>query len=385
MAFKRALNVPGQSFFLFGPRGTGKSTWLRDQFCPDLTIDLLSTQSFLEMSANPEKLREYVLALPEHSKIVIDEVQRNSMLLNEVHRLIFEFEDKYQFALTGSSSRKLKKENVNLLAGRAITRHFFTITSQEAGSDFSIENALRFGTLPRVLNLKKNEDKIDYLNSYVETYLREEIQQEAVVRNLMSYSRFLNHVAILNGQVMNLSNISREAAIPRATLDGYFSILRDTLLGDFVESIHLKAKVKEVSTPKFYFFDCGVVRALRQDLRQPLGPEKGFLLENLILNELKAFSSYKGLQWQVHYWGVPSGGEVDFIVSCHPKKIAIEIKATKTWRKSDSQGLKTLLAAGRVDRALGVYLGTEKLKKDGIEILPADRFLKSLWLGEVGN
>jgi predicted AAA+ superfamily ATPase len=383
MSYKRALKIPAHSFFLFGPRGTGKSTWLRDQFKPDLTIDLLKTETFLEMSTSPEKLRAYVEALPKNSRVVIDEIQRIPSLLNEVHSLIFDFEDQYQFALTGSSARKLKKENVNLLAGRALTRQFFPLSSHELGDDFSVEDVLQFGSLPRAVNLKKNEDKIEYLMSYVETYLREEIQQEAVVRNLQAYNRFLKHAAIMNGQVINLSNISREAAIPRATLDGYFSILKDTLLGDFVESIHLKAKVKEVSTPKFYFFDCGVVRALRQELRQPLGPEKGFLLENLVLNELKTFSSYHALGWEIYYWGVPSGNEVDFIINLGKKNIGIEIKAAKVWRKEYSQGLNLLFKEKKIHRAIGIYQGKEKLKQDGIEIFPVEKFLKALWNGQI--
>ena len=305
-------------------------------------------------------------------------------LLNEVHSLIFDFEDKYQFALTGSSARKLKKENANLLAGRAITRQFFPLSSHELIDDFSIESILQYGSLPRVINLKTKEDKIDYLTSYVETYLREEIQQEAVVRNLQAYNRFLKHAAIMNGQVVNLSNISREAAIPRATLDGYFSILKDTLLGDFIEAIHLKAKVKEVSTPKFYFFDCGVVRAIRNELREPLGSEKGFLLENLILNELKMVSSYRSLGWQINYWGVPSGGEVDFIISQGKKHIGIEIKTSKSWRKDYSKGLTTLLAENKIHKAIGIYLGKEKLKEDGIEIYPIEKFLKLLWSQQLG-
>lgn len=379
MSYKRALEVPSQSFFLFGPRGTGKSTWLRDQFQSNLTVDLLRSETYLEMSSSPEKLRAYVEALSKKSKVVIDEIQRCPSLLNEVHSLIFEFNEDFQFALTGSSARRLKKENANLLAGRAVTRQMFPLTSYELGKDFSVESALRYGTLPRSCNLKKHEDKIDFLTSYVETYVREEIQQEALVRNLQTYGRFLRHAAIVNGQVANLSNISREAAIPRATLDGYFSILKDTLLGDFVEPIHLKAKVKEVSTPKFYFFDCGVVRALRQDLRQPLAEDTGLLLENLILNEIKAFSSYRSMGWEVHYWGVPSGGEVDFIVSHGKKKFGLEVKSSKVWRKEFSQGLRSLLAAKKISRAIGVYQGKERLLVDGIEIYPVEIFLKALW------
>ena len=379
MAYQRTLKPNSSSFFLFGPRGTGKSTWLRDCFKPDLNLDLLKSEMFLELSSNPEKIRSYIEALPKGSKVVVDEIQRVPDLLNEIHSLIFNYEDQYQFALTGSSSRKLRKENINLLAGRAITRRFFTLTSFELGEDFNLENILQFGTLPRVFNLKSKEDKIEYLSSYVESYLTEEIQREAIVRNLNAYTRFLKHAAILNGQHCNLNYISREAAVARSTLDGYFSILIDTLLGDFIESIHLKAKVKEVATPKFYFFDCGVVRALRQDLRHPIGPERGFLLENLILNEIRAASSYFSLAFEIHYWGVPSGNEVDFIISDGRRKIGIEIKASKNWKSEFSKGLNVLLAEKKIDRAIGIYSGNENLKNNKIEIYPVEKFLKILW------
>lgn len=383
MIFERILKAPHQTFFLFGPRGTGKSTWLKKNFKADLTFDLLKSEVYLELSANPEKLRSYVEALPKKSKIVIDEVQRVPALLNEVHSLIFEHQDNYQFALTGSSARKLKNNQSNLLAGRAVTRNFFSLCSSELLSEFSVSSILQFGCLPRSINLKSIEDKVDFLSSYVETYLREEIQQEAAVRNLPAYSRFLKHAAIMNGQVLNLNNISREAGVPRATLDGYFSILKDTLLGEFLEAIHLKAKIKEVSTPKFYFFDCGVVRALRQELREPLSDEKGYLLETLILNEMKAYSSYKAKGWEFFYWGVPSGNEVDFVVSQGKSKIAIEVKSSKAWRKEDSNGLELLLSEKKVQKAYGIYQGSIALKKNGIMIYPVQKFLELLWSGEI--
>lgn len=234
MTYKRHLKAPRDSFFLFGPRGTGKSTWMKFDFKPHLTVDLLRSKTFLDLASDPGLLRMQVEALPRGSRVLIDEIQKLPGLLDEVHAMIFDFDGSYQFALTSSSARKLKRTNANLLAGRAIQRQMFPLTSAEMEDDFDLEFALKFGSLPRILGLRSEEECRDYLTSYVETYLKEEIQQEAVVRSLPAYHRFLRHAALMNGQVTNLSNLSREASVPRATLDGYFSILTDTLLGSFI-------------------------------------------------------------------------------------------------------------------------------------------------------
>jgi uncharacterized protein len=380
--YVRTLSPPRGSFFLFGPRGTGKSTWLRDEFRPDLRIDLLNSREFLSLQADPSVLRQRLEALPEKAKIVIDEIQKIPQLLDEVHSLMFDHPS-YRFALTGSSARKLKKAQSNLLAGRAVQRRFFSLTSQELGADFDISEILKFGSLPNSINLKRTDDKKDYLLSYVDTYLKEEVQAEAAVRNIPSYHRFLKHAAIMNGQVVNLNNISREAAVKRATLDGYFSIVEETLLGDFLEPIHLHAKVKEVSTPKFYFFDCGVVRALRNELDESLGSEKGFLLETFIFNELRAYSSYHQKNWEFFYWGVPSGGEVDFIVVQGKRKIAIEVKASSSWKNEYQKTMVELLDAKKVERAYGVYQGATHLKKEGVDVLSLEAFCRRLHAGEL--
>jgi len=381
--YLRLLALPTKSFFLFGPRGTGKTTWLKDLFKPDLYVDLLRSETYLELENTPEKIRDYILALPKKSKIVIDEIQRLPQLLNEIHAIMSEFEDKYQFALTGSSARKLKRNQANLLAGRAVTRYFFPLTYGELNKDWHLENILKYGSLPMIFKTKSEEDKIDYLMSYTETYLREEIVQEALVRNISNYHRFLKHVAIMNGQVFNLSNLSRETGIPRATLDGHFSILKDTLLGDFVEPIHLGAKIKEVSTPKFYLFDCGIVRTLRQDIREPLREERGTLLETLIFSELKTHIKYSQLMWEIYYWATPSGNEVDFIISTSKKKIGIEVKSSKTWKPEFSKGLLALLEEKKISKAYGVYNGTEKILKNGIIIYPVTKFLDALGKHEI--
>lgn len=382
MSYQRVLTPPKQSFFLFGPRGTGKSTWLRDVFKPQLRIDLLSSREFLSFSSDPSLLRSRALALPKKSKIVIDEIQKCPELLDEVHALIFDYPDHFQFALTGSSARNLKKKKANLLAGRVIQKSFFPLTHAEMGNDFELQRVLEFGSLPQALNLSTQEEKAEFLYSYVETYLKEEIQEEAAVRNIPKYHRFLKHAAIMNGQVLNLNTISREAAVARATLDGYFSIVEETLLGSFVEPLHLKAKVKEVSTPKFYFFDSGVVRAIRNEIGEKLEADKGALLETFVLNELRAYSSYHSKHWEINYWGTPSGGEVDFIVSKGKKRLAIEIKSSKSWQSSFDRSLNELLTAKKVDRAIGVYLGKDALKRGSLDIFPLEQFCKHLNDGE---
>ncbi len=355
---------------------------MRDHFKPDISYDLLRSKTFLSLSADPSILRMEVEALPPGSRVLVDEIQKLPGLLDEIHAVIFDFDDSYQFALTGSSARKLKKAQANLLAGRAVRRAMFPLTMLEMADDFNLDSVLQFGSLPRVVGLKSAADRRDYLLSYVETYLKEEIQQEAAVRNLPSYHRFLKHAARMNGQVVNLSNISREASVARSTLDGYFSILEDTLLGIRIEPLHLRAKVKEVSSPKFYFFDCGVVRALSNELSEPLGAS-GFLLETFMLNELRAYSSYARADWDFHYWGTPSANEVDFIIVEGRRKIGIEVKSSRSWKREFSKGLNVLLTEKKIDRAVAVYTGMRRLKDGAIDVFPVDDFCRYLQSGKL--
>lgn len=383
MNFNRLLTAPQRSFFLFGPRGTGKSTWLRDHFKPDLSIDLLRSEEFLNLSADPGQLRARVEALPEKSRVVIDEIQKIPALLDEVHSLIFSHGDKFQFALTGSSARKLKQNNANMLAGRALKREMFPLCSQEFGDKFILDEVLKYGALPGLLSLGHDSDKSDFLYSYVETYLREEITREAAVRQLQNYHRFLRHAAVMNAQVVNMSNISREAGVARSTVDGYYEILVDTLLGTFVEPLHLKAKIKEVVSPKFYFFDCGVVRAIRNELADRLNENTGYLLETFILNELRAYSSYHNKNLEFYYWGTPSGTEVDFIVCRGQSKWAIEIKSSKRWDNKFNKGLHSAAESRQLNRLIGVYLGENRLKVEDVDVYPVHEFCRELFLGKI--
>ncbi|MBF0298475.1 MAG: ATP-binding protein [Oligoflexia bacterium] len=378
MLKKRTLKMPKDSFFLFGPRATGKTTWLKEQVNPDQYIDLLKSESFLRFSKHPQELSELITANPKWRCIIIDEIQKVPQLLDEVHSIIFESKNKIQFILIGSSARKLKRNNVNLLAGRALLRKFHPFTAFELGKSFKLQDSLEFGMLPRSWNLKSAEEKKDYLFSYVETYLREEIQQEALTRNLPAYSLFLEHMALRNAQVINLQNLSTQIGVARTTLKGYLEILEDTLIGISLHPIQLKAKVKEVATPKFYFFDTGVVRGLSNSLDDSIDSIKGSLLETYVLHELMCYSDYHSKRWQFNYWSTPGETEVDFIISSGRTSIGIEVKSSSHWSKDCNYGLNVLLNEKKIKKAYGIYTGKEFIKKDNTLVIPIHLLSKYL-------
>jgi predicted AAA+ superfamily ATPase len=380
--YTRRLQVPPRTFFLLGPRGTGKTTWLRGELPSALWFDLLRTATFLELSQQPDRFRQQVGAQRRGSWIVIDEVQRLPSLLNEVHALIAEHGRAYRFALSGSSARKLKRLDVNLLAGRAINRQCLPLTAAEMRFDVDAEEVLRSGLLPQVRS--DPAFAIDTLEAYVSTYLREEIQQEALVRRLDSFARFLQVAALMNGQVSNLAGVARDAAVARPTVQGYFETLIDTLIGVWLPAWQRRAKVKEVASPKFYLFDCGVARALAGRLRDPIdGLERGFLLETWIFHELRATIAYEGIGGELRYWRTPSGSEVDFIWTRGRRAVGVEVKASTQWRREFGGPLKSLIDDGIVDAGFGVYAGTAELKDGPLRVLPLMRFLKELAAGRV--
>jgi predicted AAA+ superfamily ATPase len=314
--------------------------------------------------------------------VVVDEVQRLPVLLNEVHALVAEYGHAYSFALSGSSARKLKRMDANLLAGRAINRQFFPLTADELNYDFDIDRVLRFGLLPQIQS--EPDMATDFLDAYVVNYIREEIQQEALVRNLDSFSRFLEIAALMNGQIVNTAGISRDAAAARPTVQGYFATLVDTLIGVWLPAWRKRAKVKEVASPKFFLFDPGVARALAGRMREPLdGTERGFLLETWILHELRAAMARLSTGGQLHYWRTPSGSEVDFVWTRAKRAVGVEVKASTQWRNEHGTAMKSLIADGNLDAGYGVYTGTAELKDGPLHILPLKRFLKELTQGSV--
>ena len=380
--YTRLLPPPERTFFLFGPRGTGKTTWLRANFHDATWFDLVRTQELLRLMRDPGLLRQAVEALPKGSWVVVDEVQKLPALLDEVHGLIADHGARYRFALSGSSARKLRRLDVNLLAGRAINRTFFPLTAAELDFEFDVDDALRFGMLPSVRS--EPAHAIDILDAYAANYVKEEIQQEALVKSLDSFTRFLEIAALVNGQVVNTTGIARDAGVPRPTVQRYFEVLVDTLIGVWIPAWRPRRRVKEVSLPKFYFFDTGVVRALLQRLRDPLeGAERGHLLETLVLHELRAAISIANVGGEISYWRTPSGSEVDFIWSRGKTSVGIEVKASTVWRTEFGAPLEEMRAEGVVQRAFGVYLGREALKKNGVDVLPLVEFLRRLSAGKV--
>jgi predicted AAA+ superfamily ATPase len=380
--FTRLLALPNHSFFLFGPRGTGKTTWLKQVLPNALWFDLLRTQTILALSRQPESFRQQVEARPRGTWIVVDEVQRLPHLLNEVHSLIADHGRAYHFALSGSSARKLKRLDINLLAGRAINRQFFPLTAAELNYQCNLDQVLRTGLLPQIQ--AEPAHAVESLDAYVSNYIREEIQQEALVRNLDSFARFLEVAALMNGQIVNVAGIARDAAVARPTVQGYFATLVDTLIGFWLPAWRRRAKVKEVASPKFYLFDPGVVRALAGRLRESLdGSERGFLLETWVLHELRAALAFQNLGGQLHYWRTPNGTEVDFVWTRGNRAVGIEVKAATTWRSEYSTSLKTLLADRVLTSAHGVYTGTTELKDGPVRIWPLQRFLRELATGNI--
>jgi predicted AAA+ superfamily ATPase len=347
-----------------------------------LWFDLLRTQTVLALSRQPESFRQQVEALPRGTWVVVDEVQRLPHLLNEVHALMSDYGKAYRFALSGSSVRKLKRFDVDLLAGRAINRQFFPLAAAELNYEFHLDQVLQSGLLPQIQ--AERAHAVDILDAYVANYIREEIQQEAIVRSLESFARFLEVAALMNGQIVNVAGIARDAAVARPTVQGYFQTLVDTLIGFWLPAWRRRAKVKEVARPKFYLFDPGVARALAGRLREPLErAERGFLLETWVLHELRAAMAFQNLGGQLHYWRTPAGAEVDFVWARAGRAVGVEVKAAATWRSEYSAPLKTLIGEGVLTAGFGVYTGSADLKDGPLRIWPRKRFLRELTDGNV--
>jgi predicted AAA+ superfamily ATPase len=361
-----------KSCFLFGPRQTGKTSLIYHSLAEHRVYNLLDSETYLKLSRTPTRLREE--CRPQDKIIIIDEIQKLPSLLDEVHFLI---EEKgVYFLLTGSGARKLRRGGVNLLGGRAWTRHLHPLTSAELGEKFDLVKALNHGLIPSIYFSSSPEDD---LQAYVGTYLREEIAAEALTRNIPAFSRFLEIAALCNGQLLNYAKISNDAQVARSTVQEYFQILKDTLIAYELTPWKRSFKRKPLSTSKLYFFDCGVVRYLqKRSFIKPGSPEFGELFETFVFHELASYCDYHGAL-MLNYWRSKSGFEVDFILD---SKTAIEVKATKTVSAQDLKGLKMLKEEGRLKKYVLVCMEKETRTVDGIEILPVDIFLKKLWSGK---
>ena len=362
-----------QSFFLFGPRGTGKSVWARSNYPDAVYLDLLDTDLFTRLHASPHRL-EGLVAARRDATVVIDEVQKVPAILDEVHRLIEA--DRRHFVLTGSSARTLRREGVNLLAGRARTRSMHALVPDELGRDFALEHALRFGLLPSVY---VQPDPADYLRSYVATYLKEEVQQEGLTRSLGSFSRFLEAASFSQGSILNMSEVARECAIHRKVAEEYFRILEDLLLAVRLPVFSRRATRKLVAHPKFYFFDAGVFRAVR-----PAGPLDrpeeidGAALETVVFQILRALNDYGRLGYSMYYWRTRAGVEVDFVLYGERGLCAVEVKRSASVRDQDLRGLRAFLHEYPEARAMLLYGGKRRYREGAIDVVPTEEGLRGL-------
>jgi predicted AAA+ superfamily ATPase len=382
--FPRRLRLPSRSFLLLGPRGTGKTTWLRGKLPGARWFNLLLDGELVRLTRDPALFRQEVEALPARSWIVVDEIQKLPALLNEIHDLSSRHPRRWRFALTGSSARKLRAADVNLLAGRVVMRQLFPLTATEAGAAGALDDVLRFGNLPLVRSERSLAGRADLLRAYVETYLTQEIRAEALVRRLDSFLRFLEVAALANAQVTNLAGIARDAGIARPTVQGHFDVLVDTLVGAWLPAWRPRAKIKEQAHPKFYFFDPGVVRALAGRSREPLdSAERGALLETLVFHELRAHLAYSACGGRLAYFGTPSGGEVDFVWTGARSSVGIEVKATTRWQARDARTLRALGESGTLRAMYGVYLGDRALRDGSLRVLPVGEFLRALAAGRI--
>lgn len=380
--YQRLLEPPDHSFFLFGPRATGKTTWLKQEFPTAKWFDLLRASELLRLRRQPELLRQEVEALKPRTWVVIDEVQKHPALLDEVHSLIADHGSRYRFALSGSSARRLKRLDANLLAGRVINKLFLPLTGKEMGFAFDTDDILAFGCLPQLV--ADQASRVEVLEAYAANYIREEIQQETMIRNVDGFTRFLDVAALMNGQVVNVAGIARDAAVARPTVARYFETLVDTLIGFWVPAWQPRARVKEVAHPKFYFFDCGVARVLSGRVRERLeGAERGPLLETLVCHELRAHMNIANTGGQIAYWRTPSQSEVDFVWSRGSRRVGIEVKAAVRWRSGDAGHLKGLLDSKAIHAGYGVYLGSAVLKDGPVTVLPLKSFMERLSEGEI--
>lgn len=375
MVTKRFLSGPAGSFFLFGPRGTGKSTWLQATLPDALRVDLLDPASQRQFQARPERLRELLAGQSGVRDVVVDEIQKVPALLDVVHQMV-EADRSLRFILTGSSARKLRRGGANLLAGRLVQAEMHPFMAAELGTGFDMQRALQIGLVPLVWNAP---DPAATLRAYAALYLREEVQAEALVRNVGAFARFLEAVSFSHGSLLNLAEVARECQVSRKTVEGYLEILEDLLLSFRLPVFTRRAKRHLVGHDKFYYFDTGVYRSLC-----PSGPLdrpeqiEGMALEGLVAQHLRAWVAYRGLGEQLYYWRTKSGSEVDFVVYGANTFAAWEVKRSSRVHSTDLRALKAFRQDYPEAQIALLYQGQERLEIDGIAVIPCQTFLEQL-------
>ena len=376
--YKRSLKLPQspkESFFLWGPRQTGKSTYLKEMYPSAIWVDLLKTDELIRYTNNPSLLREELASIKEIALVIVDEIQKVPLLLNEVHWLIEN--KKIVFGLCGSSARKLRREHANLLGGRAVRYELHGFVWDELKEDFELVKLLNQGYLPRHY-LSSSPYRL--LQAYINDYLKEEIREEGLVRNLPVFSNFLEAAALSDTEQVNHATIARDCGVSNTSVKEYFQILVDTLLGVYLPSYTKRPKRRVIQAPKFYFHDVGVVNMLAKRNNIEQGSELfGKAFENWIFHELCAHREYSESFYELFYWRLASGIEVDFIID--DMKYAIEAKATQRVTSDHLKGLRQLIEDHpNIKRRFLICLEPKsRTTEDTIEILPYQNFVKELW------
>jgi predicted AAA+ superfamily ATPase len=371
----RCFEPPKQHYFLFGPRGTGKSTFLKKAYPGAFYIDLLKPDTLRRYQARPEMLIEQVHANPSVKVYIVDEIQKVPELLDAVHSLIEEKQGR-MFVLTGSSARKLKRAGTDLLAGRALLKHMHPLLLSEGKEQVNFEDALKFGLLPLIAF---SESPMETLEAYVALYIREEVQFEGLVRNIGAFSRFLEAISFSHASLLNISNVARECEVERKVVENYISILEDILLATRLKVFSKRAQRALVSHPKFYLFDVGVFKALR-----PKGPLDspseidGAALEGLVYQHLRAWKSYGKNGYELFFWRSRGGVEVDFILYGEGGIYAFEVKNAAKIRPSDLKPLVEFRADYPMSKTILLYRGKDRLLRNDVLCLPCDEFLERL-------
>lgn len=365
-----------ESVFFFGARQTGKTTLLKNLFPNTRYYDLLKSDEFERLSRKPSLLREELINIPSDELIIIDEIQKLPILLDEVHWLITNCG--LRFILTGSSARKLRRGGVNLLGGRALQNNFYPLVSTEI-PDFDLDRAVNNGMIPRHYLI---HDATKRIRGYVGNYLQSEIIEEARVRNLAAFNRFLEAASLTSGEMLVYSNVAADCGVSSVTVKSYFEILEDTLFGYTIPAYTKTKKRKLIQAPKFYLFDVGITNYLlhRSHLQQG-SPEYGHAFEHLVIQELIAYLGYQQRQEEISYWRTSSGTEIDVVLG--DAKVGIEIKSTKELRNNQLKGLRSFGKDYPEARLIAVTLDKYRRLVDNIEIIPVLEFFADLWSGKI--
>lgn len=369
-------DAENESVFFFGARQTGKTTLLKQLFPRARYYDLLKSEEFERLSRRPQLIREELQDFDENELVIIDEIQKLPLLLDEVHWLMTN--KNIRFVLTGSSARKLRRGGVNLLGGRALVNNFYPLVSAEI-DDFNIDRAVNNGMLPRHYLVS---DASKRLGGYVGLYLQTEIMEEAVVRNLPSFNRFLEAAALTSGEILVYSNVAADCGVSSVTVKSYFEILEDTLFGYIVPPYTKTVKRRLVQSPKFYLFDVGVANHLmhRSHLRQG-SPEYGHAFEHLIMQEIIAYLGYLGRSGELAYWRTKNGIEIDAVLG--DADVGLEIKSSTEVKDIQLKGLRSFGEDYQHARLIVVSNDMYRRRKDRVEIIPVKEFLADLWAGKI--